>query len=91
MPLYLREASQMIYGSTKYFEEKTLDAVCRRLRNSLNRPCGQDEMPGEILKEYHIYPEQQRFCLKGEAVLKKADTRFRWALFRAESNSLQMN
>lgn len=71
MPLYLREASQMIYGSTKYFEEKTLDAVCRRLRNFLNRPCGQDEMPGEILKEYHIYPEQQRFCLKGDAVLKK--------------------
>lgn len=71
VPLYLREASQMIYGSTKYFEEKTLDAVCKRLRTYLGRSCRQDEMPGEILKEYHIYPEQQRFCLKGDAVLKK--------------------
>lgn len=69
-PLYLREASQMIYGSSKYFEEKTADLVCRRLRAYLKRPCGEDEMPSEILREYKIYPEQQRFCLKGDATLK---------------------
>ena len=71
VPLYLREASQMIYGSTKYFEEKTFDAVCKRLRNYLKRPCAQDEMIGEILKEYHIYPEQQRICIKGDVILQK--------------------
>lgn len=69
-PLYLREASQMIYGSSKYFEEKTADLVCRRLRAYLKRPCGEDEMPSEILREYKIYPEQQRFCLKGDVTLK---------------------
>lgn len=71
IPLYLREASQMIYGSSKYFEEKTSDAVCRKLRQYLKRPCAHDEMLNEILKEYHIYPEQQRFCIKGDVTLIK--------------------
>ena len=70
IPLYLREASQMIYGSSKYFEEKTSDSVCKRLRQYLKRPCAQDEMMNEILKEYNIYPERQKFCIKGDAALK---------------------
>ena len=70
-PLFLREVSMMIYGTSKYFEEKMLDTVCRKLRKYLERPCPADEMPGEILEDYFIYPEQQRLCMKGNVALKK--------------------
>lgn len=79
--LYLREASMMIYGSSKYLEEKTMDAVCRRLRNYLKRPCASDEMPGEILEEYGIYPEQQRLCIKGNMTLEKCGKEADIAMF----------
>lgn len=71
LPLYVREASMMIYGTSKYFEEKTMDAVCGKLRKYLKRPRVSDEIPGEILEEYFIYPEQQRFRVKGDITLEK--------------------
>lgn len=70
--LYLREASMLIYGSSKYFEENTLTGVCRLLRAHQNRPCGEDEMPDEILEEYHITREKQKICLKGDITIQMA-------------------
>ena len=67
--LYLREASMMIYGSSKYLEENTLESVCRELRRHLRRPCGEDEMTDEILQEYHIFREKQKLCLKGPVTI----------------------
>lgn len=81
IPLYMREASQMIYGSSKYFEEKTSDIVCKKLRSYLKRPCGPDEMLNEILEEYHIYSEQPCFRIKGEVVLKKREKEIDLSLF----------
>lgn len=75
VPLYLREVSQMVYGTTKYFEEKTCDAVCRKLRAHYQRPCGHDEMLSEILEDFQIYPEQQRICLKGGITIQKGGQR----------------
>ena len=75
VPLYLREVSQMVYGTTKYFEEKTCDAVCRKLRAHYQRPCGHDEMLSEILEDFQIYPEQQRICLKGGLTIQKGGQR----------------
>lgn len=65
-PLYLREASMMIYGSSKYLEEKVLTDVCRELRRYQNRPCEEQEMEDEILREYGIEREPVRLCLKGD-------------------------
>ena len=70
--LFLREASMMIYGDSKYLEENMLHPVCRALRESLGRPCGEDELEDEILEEYHILREKQKICLKGNVVLQKA-------------------
>ncbi len=75
VPLYLREVSQMVYGTTKYFEEKICDAVCRKLRTHYQRPCGHDEMLSEILEDFQIYPEQQRICLKGGITIQKGGQR----------------
>lgn len=67
--LYVREASMLIYGSSKYFEENTLDTVCRLLRNYLKKPCGEGELPDEILEQYHIRKEAQRLCMKGNCTI----------------------
>lgn len=68
-PLYVREASMLIYGSSKYFEENTLDSVCLLLRSYQNMPCIEGELPDEILGKYHIIPEKQKICLKGDITL----------------------
>lgn len=68
--LYLREASMLIYGDSKYLEDNTLYPVCRALRDSLGRPCKEDELEDEILEEYHITREKQKLCIKGDVVLR---------------------
>lgn len=70
--LYLREASMLIYGSSKYLEENTLDSICRLLRAYRNQPCGEDELTDEILEEYHIIKEKQKICLKGDITIRIA-------------------
>lgn len=68
-PLYLREASMLIFGSSKALEERALEGVCRALRAYYGRPCEEDELPDEILEVCSILPERQRISLKGEATL----------------------
>lgn len=70
--LYVREASMLIYGSSKYFEENTLESVCLLLRTYENMPCKEGELPDEILGKYHIIPEKQKICLKGDVTLLMA-------------------
>lgn len=70
--LFLREASMLIYGDSKYLEENAVHGVCRALREYLQRPCGEDELEDEILEEYHIVRERQKLCLKGNMTLRIA-------------------
>ena len=69
--LYVREASMLIYGSSKYFEENTLDAVCSLLRKYHGQPCEENELLDEILGKYHILAERQKICLKGNVIFVK--------------------
>ncbi len=64
--LYLREASMLIYGDSKYLEENCLESVCRLLRENRTCPCAPEEQPDEILREYGIEKEPQKICLKGQ-------------------------
>lgn len=70
--LFFREASLLLYGDSKYLEENVLHSVCRTLREYLERPCREDEMEDEILEEYHIVPERQKLCLKGNMTVRIA-------------------
>lgn len=72
--LYLREASMLIYGNSKYLEENCLESVCRLLRASKKRPCTEEEQQDEILSEYGIEKERQKLCLKGKiTVIRKGE------------------
>ena len=64
--LYLREASMCIYGSSKYFEDNTLGQVSRLVREYRQEPCGEEEMPSEVLEKYRIRIRPQKICLKGD-------------------------
>lgn len=70
--LYVREVSMLIYGSSKYFEENTLESVCLLLRSYENAPCKEGELLNEILGRYYIIPEKQKICLKGNITLLMA-------------------
>ena len=70
--LFLREASMLIYGDSKYLEENVLHPVCRALREYLERPCQEGEMEDEILEKYHIARERQKISLKGNMTLRIA-------------------
>ena len=50
-PLYVREASMMIYGSSKYLEENTLESVCNLLRAYEKMPCEEGELQDDALGE----------------------------------------
>lgn len=70
--LFLREASMMIYGDSKYLGDNMLNLVCTALRDSRERPCAENELEDEILEEYRIVREKQKICLKGDVVVRIA-------------------
>lgn len=70
--LYLREASMLIYGSSKYLEENTLMCVCQLLRDFYNAPCGEWELPDEILQRFNIAREEPRLYIRGNVQLTYA-------------------
>lgn len=67
--LYIREVSVKVYGDSKYFEDNTLVQVCQMLRKYKNQPSGTDELVDEILLDYMIKKEPQKFSLKGNFIL----------------------
>lgn len=70
--MFLREASMLIYGDSKHLGDDLLHSVCRALREYLGRPCREDELEDEILKDYHIMRERQKFSLKGNITIRMA-------------------
>ena len=76
--LYIREASMLVYGDSKFFEESTLKEVCRVVGQSAGEygsgeetdvmPLGMDYDTEDIsvLIRYGIYPGEQEIRLKGE-------------------------
>lgn len=70
--LYLREASMLIYGSSKYLEENTLESICSLIRKYKKRPCREDEQNDEILRDYAIQVEKQKICIKGNVSMQIA-------------------
>lgn len=66
--LYIREASMKIYGDSKFFENETLQSVCSILRKYSDRNTD-DELPDEILLDYHIAKEPQKLCIKGNVII----------------------
>ena len=75
--LYIREASLLIYGSSKIFEEKSiLDPVCNVIRQVLNKPKSEYESNDDILKEFYISNVDQEIKIKGDITIEFEDYAF---------------
>jgi hypothetical protein len=64
--LYVREVSMEVYGDSKFFEEQTYNQVCNLLRKYQTRPSRPEELPDEILMDFHIKKEPLKFSIKGK-------------------------
>jgi hypothetical protein len=64
--LYVREVSMKVYGDSKFFEEQTYNQVCNLLRKYQTRPSRPEELPDEILMDFHIKKEPLKFSIKGK-------------------------
>lgn len=80
--LYVREASILVYGDSKWFENHNYDEICTLLKNTVNIPRKEDERNDTILAHYHIMPTEQEVFIKG-------DWKIKWEQYILETDRLQ--
>lgn len=68
--LYVREASVLVYGDSKHFEEERYEAVCGIIREALGKPAAEAEAYDEILQLYHISNVEQEISVKGDFLIE---------------------
>lgn len=64
--LYIREASMLVYGESKWFEDNNLDEICSIIRNILKISKAEGERNDYILVKYLITPAEQEIFIKGD-------------------------
>ncbi|MDD6258438.1 MAG: DUF2220 family protein [Erysipelotrichaceae bacterium] len=65
--LYVREASMIVFGASKVFEERPFyDTICTMIRNATDNPKDEFVTNDEVLKDYYIHTVDQEILLKGD-------------------------
>lgn len=63
--LYVREASMLVYGDSKWFESNNYEEVCTFLRAAAGMPREEGERNDAILGFFHVAPAEQEIFIKG--------------------------
>lgn len=71
--IYVKEASMLVYGDSKWFEEHNYEEICNIARMVLNKPREEDEPNDAVLAQYHIQPTEQEIFIKGNWRLEWED------------------
>lgn len=71
--LYIREASMLVYGSSKYFEDYRYDSVCNIIRERNQSAMGELVYGDEVLREYLISGIEQEICIRGDYIIEFSD------------------
>lgn len=71
--LYVKEASMLVYGDSKWFEEYNYDEICSIARQALGMPQEEDERNDAVLARFGIYPTEQEIFIKGDWTLEWKD------------------
>ena len=71
--LYVKEASMLVYGDSKWFEEHNYDEICSIARQALGMPQEEDERNDALLARFGIYPTEQEIFIKGDWILEWKD------------------
>lgn len=64
--LYIREASMLVYGDSKWFEDNNLEEVSSIIRNILEMQAEEDERKDAVFERFHVYPTEQEIWIKGD-------------------------
>lgn len=72
--VFIREASMLVYGDSKWFEKNNYEEICNILRTTLGMPKEEDERNDEILAYYHVTPADQEVFIKGNWVIEWEDS-----------------
>jgi hypothetical protein len=68
--LYVREASMLVYGDSKWFENNNYEEVCTFLRSATGRNREEGERNDAVLGLYHVTPAEQEIFIKGNWEIK---------------------
>lgn len=63
--LYVREASMLVYGDSKWFEENNCEELCTFVRSAAGMPREESERNDSILRFFHVFPLEQEILIKG--------------------------
>ena len=64
--LYLREASMLVYGDSKWFEANNCEEVCTFIRMAIGQIKEEGEQNDAVLSIFHIIPAEQEVFIKGD-------------------------
>lgn len=71
--IYVKEASMLVYGDSKWFEEHNYDEICSIARQALGMPREEDERNDAVLARFYIVPTEQEIFIKGNWTLEWKD------------------
>lgn len=67
--LYLREASMLIFGDSKYFENNCRQRVCQILLNFYEKNGEEIFEDENLLERFNVYDTDQNICIKGPVLI----------------------
>lgn len=68
--LYVREASMLVYGDSKWFEKNNYEEVCKFLRNATGTIGEETERNDAVLSLFYVTPSEQEIFLKGNWIIE---------------------
>ncbi len=63
--VYVREASMLVYGDSKWFEQNNYEEICSFLRMATGKVREESERNDAILTSFHVLPTEQEIFIKG--------------------------
>lgn len=80
--LYVREASMLVYGDSKWFENNNYEEICTFMRTVTGRMKEEGERNDAILSFFYVIPAEQEIFIKG-------NWRIEWEQYALEVSKFQ--
>ena len=65
-----REASMLVYGDSKWFENNNYEEICTFLRTATGRTKEEGERNDNILSFFYVTPAEQEIFIKGNWIIE---------------------
>lgn len=80
--IYVREASMLVYGDSKWFENNNYEEICTFLRTATGISREENERNDAILSFFYVMPAEQEIFIKG-------NWRIEWEQYALDISKLQ--